>query len=1404
MRHGLWAITLAFLISGFWTWGARGEEPLKSYAQLWQAFQQPDHARYGEVPLWWWEGDPLTKERVTWELETLAARGVRSVCPIQRSPARCDPPSFTPQWWEMFEFVHAECQRLGMTLWAYDQIGYGHYGWLEKAAAQTQDERTMRVVFLQAEADPNSPVNLELPEGECLGARAYPLIDGIADDQQSVDLSASLDDRALRWTPAGGSWRVAVSVAVSETIFQLSDRATDTFLEMLYGEVERRLGRDAMGQSFVGMFQDEHPSTPRDVYTERLAELFQQRCGYDIARAIPALHFDVGTLTPKYRTDYFDTYLMEDERCYWRRVFDWVESRGLLTSHDNWGRQNIVQQSFGYIDYFRTQRWFTAPGYDDAGQAPLTQRNYYDTKIASSIARLYQRPRVWAEVFHSSGWGRTTEQTLSWLSANYAFGANLYDEHGLYYSARAATWEHAAPDPHWRQPYWRYYGVLSDWVARMSFVMSQGTHVTDVAVHYPVAGLLAGEQPGTHVPDYNHYMQLSRKIYDTGIDNDIIDDDSILRAEIADGKLTVANNSYQALVFGPQATVRRAVLERALALAQSGGCVIFCGQLPSASTESGRDDPQLAELLTRLLGERPAGDPPTTPHLHHFSRGGRALWISADDADNEQLATIVDQAIVRDFQPVKPTPVFMAHRRIGESDVYLVQNTSEQAVDLEARFRVQGTPQLWNAFTGEASDVDGFESTGSHTLVRQRLEGNVAQLIVFRPEAETNRQPPNRLLQPDALVRTLDADWTFSVIPTRDNRRGEFRWPPSEQLIGPEVRSFRYALETPETAEQAADWQTPNLDDSQWSPAKYSVGPYWLYLADVNPDAATEKLLQADDDAFEPDRQVTWDNNVYTWQQVEFSQTIGLARPAPWGGHSGYPDGAIDQNFIDLPEGRKTLFTRLVSPSDQRLGLSIQLRQSTARLWVNGVEQPIEGAVGSLPLRRGNNMVLLELSDGGHGMLYVQAEPPSRATLGEVGQGDREPPFAESNWIQVPGAASGYFRKSFQLSDLPREARVVVTGYTGYRLFVNGQQVEEDIGPWAKWTDPETVNIAPYLRAGHNVIAAWVQVLFDQNVRGEISDQALALAMRVDLLDGQTVSLVSDETWRGSEREVPDWQTLEFDDSDWAAVKVLGAMGIEPYGGAPLKNVGAVTEPRRRLAIDLSSPNITCFEEVPEVIYDVFSPKTQPLGWYRFEAPPGLRRLDLGTQAACRVWVDGKEAPVRAGIAEVSTPPPGVSQVAVRIRLERGAYAGAALPQPIAMELAGGTIQPGLWADFALPTYAGIGVYQQTLQLSEEEAGRPTELDLGNVLVAAELFVNGQSAGVCLAHPFRFDLSDNFHAGDNLLEVHVANTLAPHYLETNESTNLGPTDSGLLGPVTLRQQMPAVADAASESERDHR
>jgi hypothetical protein len=131
-----------------------------------------------------------------------------------------------------------------------------------------------------------------------------------------------------------------------------------------------------------------------------------------------------------------------------------------------------------------------------------------------------------------------------------------------------------------------------------------------------------------------------------------------------------------------------------------------------------------------------------------------------------------------------------------------------------------------------------------------------------------------------------------------------------------------------------------------------------------------------------------------------------------------------------------------------------------------------------------------------------------------------------------------------------------------------------------------------------------------------------------------------------------------------------------------------------------------------------------------------------------------------------------------------GSYGGAAFDEPLALTLGGGRMATGLWEDYALPTYAGIGVYRQDVVLSDADVRGGLVLNLGKVLVAAEVLVNGQPVGVRLAAPFTFDLGDAVQVGENTLEVRVANTLAPHY-ETIPSLAQGPTASGLIGPVTL-------------------
>ena len=84
--------------------------------------------------------------------------------------------------------------------------------------------------------------------------------------------------------------------------------------------------------------------------------------------------------------------------------------------------------------------------------------------------------------------------------------------------------------------------------------------------------------------------------------------------------------------------------------------------------------------------------------------------------------------------------------------------------------------------------------------------------------------------------------------------------------------------------------------------------------------------------------------------------------------------------------------------------------------------------------------------------------------------------------------------------------------------------------------------------------------------------------------------------------------------------------------------------------------------------------------------------------------------------------------------------------------------------------------------------GRRMVLDLGRVLVAAEVLVNDRSAGVRLARPFQFDLTELIRTGTNTLEVRVANTIAPHYTVTNR-VQIG-THLRILGPVTFAQQLP--------------
>jgi hypothetical protein len=247
----------------------------------------------------------------------------------------------------------------------------------------------------------------------------------------------------------------------------------DRFIELHYEEYKRRMGA-LFDEVLVGTFQDELQILRGTVPCDQiLLDTFRRTKRYDPVPLLIGLFHDIGQITEKFRCDYYDVLVSLLERNWFRPVFDWHTKHGLMISHDNFGRNDIAGQTVQYGDYYRTMRWYQAPGYDDARLSEIGNGNFFDAKLAASIAAFYKRQRVWCEAFHTSGWGVSPQLQYAGILETICYGSNLYDKHGLYYSSLGGWYEHAPPDVHFRQPYWQHTKDFNNSVTRLSFLVFQ-------------------------------------------------------------------------------------------------------------------------------------------------------------------------------------------------------------------------------------------------------------------------------------------------------------------------------------------------------------------------------------------------------------------------------------------------------------------------------------------------------------------------------------------------------------------------------------------------------------------------------------------------------------------------------------------------------------------------------------------------------------------------------------------------------------------------------------------------------------------------------------------------------------------------------------------------------------------
>lgn len=1343
------------------------ENTNRAFASLRELFDNPPRD-FSPTPLWWWSGAEVTKERIEWQMRTFAEGGIFNLVVINLAPAgpiygaAADQPAwFSETWWARFVETCELAAELGMKIWFYDQIGF--------SGANIQG----RITHEHPEA-----------AGRALRSRIVQLRGGRADLTELEMLVAAYTEDGARLAIDEGSGRieapdgvsVRIVVAVPTAYDYLNEHAVDLLMETIHREFERRVPH-YLGSVIAGSFQDELPAT--NSWTTAFAEEFHARCGYDLLDHLPALFEFGGDEEAKVRGDYYAVRAELTERALFQPLGEWHANRGMLIGSDqsNPARAGFPTQATQlYTDYFRTHRHYGAAGSDHEG----------DAKVHSSMAHLYGHERVWIEAFHSSGWGGTLEDTYDWLLPFLRSGANLYNPHASYFGTAGGWFEWAPPSTDWRQPYWEHYPEFSAAIARIASIMSWGTYSADVALLHPTTTAQAmvtldapvdhfGDgQLGKNAPDspfaeldetQRHYLELSGVnnwfttrlgvLESSGISFDVIDDDSIQRADTSSGRLDVAGLSYRAVLLPSASVLEEQTARRLIEMLDDGGRVIAVGRPPRLAAGRNGDDTVVAALADHCLLER-AGTPAEVSALLADEVG----YATSDvpllvRRDGDETAALVTGA----FPNASSHPL----REYGDPWLWHDYDFDPARYAAEKTVRVTALvaeAEVWNPATG-ARAIAQVRVVDGVSYIRVPLKGAPAVIVVWREGNETTRTVTGELVDRvrDTSV-SLETEWTGTLVPTIDNTWGDLSLPAGGGLEALEVWSVDWVEHDEMGGTESSIWQrvrTGYGNEVQVS----EVVPVDELPAPLD-EAAVAAVLSGERDLTEG------------WASLRYSSSRGVEKP----GHGMLGmKGLVPEEFISVaaPGPGEAVRLRTIVESSRRGSADLVVGAGAQkRVWWNGTELPTsDGYLATIPVTLDGPRSMLEIElgeDENIARANVDGGGPMLGSFFALAESDgfgERPVFMQCGALTPEGAVS--YRAQLVIPAQTEKATLVVGAATGLTVRIDGEvvarqeKVEYYEGSWGANPMYFQHDVTELLPSGAHTI----EIVADSADARDV----VYVDLVAETIAGAVV-LVSKAGWEvcaGGARG----KTTERR-GGWGELATLHAArrphplpATEWLGGAPV--VGLPVLP------------ITTMGDV------VVRPQR-----FRILLPAGTIKVKLPLLVPARLSVEGREVSLIDGVMCLGKPLQAPTELNIETEPTASFRGAAAWAGPILVHLESAPINIGDWGSLGLGSWSGGVRYECEIDVSD--SANSLVLDLGRVRGSATIEVDGRTVSRLFCAPYNVDLLEGEEAVSTLrgrrilVAVTVYNTIAPFMEETTPTSWTFPSQliSGILGPVSLR------------------
>ncbi|PBN43326.1 glycosyl hydrolase [Sphingobium sp. D43FB] len=583
------------------------------------------------------------------------------------------------------------------------------------------------------------------------------------DPTKLVDLTDKLRaDGTLDWTaPKGEDWRIvrmgwsltgktnhpATPEATGLEVDKYDADAVRRYLETYLGMYRDTVGAEWIGKKGIRALLTDSIEVGAANWTPRMVEEFQARRGYDPVPFLPALTGAIMGSTAK--SDAF--------------LHDFRQTLADLMADAHYGTAAKVAHEHGLTVYGEALENgrpvlgddLAMRSYADVPMAAMWTFNrggkprptlIGDMKGAASVAHVYGQNIVSAESMTSAfaPWAFAPSDLKRVIDLEFVSGINRPIVHtsvhqpvddkvpglslmifGQYFNRHESWAEMAKP--------W------VDYMARTGYLLQQGRDSADIAYFYgedqPITSLFEHGVPGD-LP--------TRYAYD------------FVNADILAKQLTVENGElvarsgarYRALYLGSSSKVMTIpTLRRIAALVDDGATVI--GMAPQRAPGLLDDASAFKALADRLWSGS-------------LNAKGRVI------ANTDVEAALAGIGLGPDFHVTAgatDADYRFVHRKLADGDLYFVNNRTDKAARIEARFRVTGRqPEIWRAIDGSAAPI-AYRIDGSETVIPLDVDAEDAFFILFRKPTKNRAMSLPTKIQ--LRIATLDRPWSVSFQPGR-------------------------------------------------------------------------------------------------------------------------------------------------------------------------------------------------------------------------------------------------------------------------------------------------------------------------------------------------------------------------------------------------------------------------------------------------------------------------------------------------------------------------------------------------------------------------------------------------------------------------------------------------------------